>query len=210
MTDGSRKKRIGIWALAMITLVGMGLRLASCFWGYPMALHPDEFTIVDNAIDMLRRHGLFQYEISNFARAGFECHHNIGYWTQIPYMGLGLSAASMTGIRYSSSGMSYDRRTNPDSMKNYIHMLNHMDSVHSEKILPKEARFETMMLGLRLNRGIHDEDFQRMHGVSVEACYGDRLRKMMSKGLIQHEDHYWRLTSRGFDIQNSILVELME
>ena len=56
MTDGSRKKRIGIWALAMITLVGMGLRLASCFWGYPMALHPDEFTIVDNAIDMLRRH----------------------------------------------------------------------------------------------------------------------------------------------------------
>lgn len=162
------------------------------------------------AIDMLRRHGLFQYEISNFARAGFECHHNIGYWTQIPYMGLGLSAASMTGIRYSSSGMSYDRRTNPDSMKNYIHMLNHMDSVHSEKIFPKEARFETMMLGLRLNRGIHDEDFQRMHGVSVEACYGDRLRKMMSKGLIQHEDHYWRLTSRGFDIQNSILVELME
>ncbi len=56
MTEGSRKKRIGIWALAMITLVGMGLRLASCFWGYPMALHPDEFTIVDNAIDMLRRH----------------------------------------------------------------------------------------------------------------------------------------------------------
>ena len=56
MTEGSRKKRIGIWVLAMITLVGMGLRLASCFWGYPMALHPDEFTIVDNAIDMLRRH----------------------------------------------------------------------------------------------------------------------------------------------------------
>ena len=56
MTEGSRKKRIGIWFLAVITLGGMGLRLASCFWGYPMALHPDEFTIVDNAIDMLRRH----------------------------------------------------------------------------------------------------------------------------------------------------------
>lgn len=56
MTEVSRKKRIGIWFLAMITLGGMGLRLASCFWGYPMALHPDEFTIVDNAIDMLRRH----------------------------------------------------------------------------------------------------------------------------------------------------------
>ena len=56
MTGCSREKRTLIWILALITLSGLGLRLASCFWGYPMALHPDEFTIVDNAIDMLRRH----------------------------------------------------------------------------------------------------------------------------------------------------------
>ena len=56
MTECSRKKRTAILILALITLGGMVLRLASCFWGYPMALHPDEFTIVDNAIDMLRRH----------------------------------------------------------------------------------------------------------------------------------------------------------
>ncbi len=56
MTEDSRKKRTAIWVLVLITFGGMGLRLASCFWGYPMALHPDEFTIVDNAIDMLRRH----------------------------------------------------------------------------------------------------------------------------------------------------------
>lgn len=56
MTGHSREKRTVIWLLVLITLGGLGLRLASCFWGYPMALHPDEFTIVDNAIDMLRRH----------------------------------------------------------------------------------------------------------------------------------------------------------
>ena len=56
MTGHSREKRTVIWILALITLGGLGLRLASCLWGYPMALHPDEFTIVDNAIDMLRRH----------------------------------------------------------------------------------------------------------------------------------------------------------
>ena len=56
MSEHSRKKRTAIWILALITFSGLGLRLASCFWGYPMALHPDEFTIVDNAIDMLRRH----------------------------------------------------------------------------------------------------------------------------------------------------------
>ena len=56
MIEHSGKKRTAIWILVLITMGGMGLRLASCFWGYPMALHPDEFTIVDNAIDMLRRH----------------------------------------------------------------------------------------------------------------------------------------------------------
>ncbi len=56
MTGHSREKRTVIWILVLITLIGLGLRLASCLWGYPMALHPDEFTIVDNAIDMLRRH----------------------------------------------------------------------------------------------------------------------------------------------------------
>ena len=56
MTGYSRDKRTVIWILTLITLGGLGFRLASCFWGYPMALHPDEFTIVDNAIDMLRRH----------------------------------------------------------------------------------------------------------------------------------------------------------
>ena len=56
MTGHSREKRTVIWLLVLITLGGLGLRLASCFWGYPMELHPDEFTIVDNAIDMLRRH----------------------------------------------------------------------------------------------------------------------------------------------------------
>ena len=56
MTGYSREKRTVIWILALITLGGLVFRLASCFWGYPMALHPDEFTIVDNAIDMLRRH----------------------------------------------------------------------------------------------------------------------------------------------------------
>ena len=56
MTERDRRKRTALWILALITFGGMALRLASCFWGYPMALHPDEFTIVDNAIDMLRRH----------------------------------------------------------------------------------------------------------------------------------------------------------
>ena len=56
MTERYRGKKTAVWILVLITIGGLVLRLASCFWGYPMTLHPDEFTIVDNAIDMLRRH----------------------------------------------------------------------------------------------------------------------------------------------------------
>ena len=61
MTDIGRYKKITVWAIVLITLSGMALRLMSCFWGYPMALHPDELTVVDSAIDMLRRHSWLAY-----------------------------------------------------------------------------------------------------------------------------------------------------
>lgn len=61
MRERGRQKRIMLWALALITVCGMAFRLASCFWGYPLALHPDELTIVDNSIDMLRRHSWLAY-----------------------------------------------------------------------------------------------------------------------------------------------------
>ncbi len=61
MTESIGKKRITLWILVLITFCGMMFRLISCFWGYPLALHPDELTIVDNAIDMLRRHSWLAY-----------------------------------------------------------------------------------------------------------------------------------------------------
>ena len=74
-----------------------------------------ERKMYDEAIERFRRNGLIQYEVSNFARQGFECRHNIGYWTQVPYIGLGVSAASMTGLSRSGEGMSYLRTANTDS-----------------------------------------------------------------------------------------------
>ena len=67
-----------------------------------------------------------------------------------------------------------------------------------------------MMLGLRMNRGVSERKFMDMHGISLEHCYGARLRSLESRGLTVHENGSWRLTRRGFDIQNSILVELMD
>ena len=164
------------------------------------------------AIEMLRAGGYRQYEISNFAKDSFACAHNIGYWTQVPYVGLGVSAASMRITSHDGSGLQCLRRTNPEDPDLYLKMAleNDPSLAVTERIGPKESRFETMMLMLRMNRGVPEDLFMELHGVPVEACYGETLEKMRQSGLMMHENGAWFLTRKGMDIQNRILVELME
>lgn len=160
----------------------------------------------------LRDRGYEQYEISNFAKPGAACRHNIGYWTQIPYLGLGLSAASMLNLRRMPEGITYQRTRNPVTFEAYDRLVRGGESRlrQEESILPEEARFETMMLGLRMKRGISEAAFLQMHGVSLESCYGQKLRSFQKQGLMAKEKDRWFMTSRGMDIQNAILVELMD
>ena len=172
----------------------------------------EEREMYDFAIRKLKEKGYLQYEISNFAKKGFECRHNIGYWTQVPYVGLGLSAASMAVMDKSDKGMTCIRRKNPDHMQDYWRMICQQkdDIAEFEKIGSNEARFETMMLALRMNRGISEERFFTLHGISIDACYGRKLTEMQGKGLLKHENGSWFLTRKGMDIQNTVLVELMD
>ena len=173
---------------------------------------PDlEREMYDLALDKLKSRGLEQYEISNFAVKGFECRHNIGYWTQKEYVGLGISAASMLITEKGNTGMTCLRKTNPDKMEQYLRMVSDGKSAWLEEtVTPREARFETMMLSLRMNQGIRPERFMEYHGLSINSCYGEQLAKMEKSGLMQFSDGAWSLTRRGFDIQNSILLEFME
>ena len=156
--------------------------------------------------------GFRQYEISNFARPGYECAHNIGYWRQVPYLGLGLSAASMLDMVQDQEGLHYLRRTNTRSLDDYILGVKNQCPVlaEQEKISPADARFETMMLGLRMNDGIRAEEFRALHGCSAESCFGGKLRALADRGLVQFRDNSWRLTREGMDLQNTVLVELMD
>ena len=173
---------------------------------------PDlERKMYDTAVHFLTNHGLSRYEISNFAQPGFECVHNIGYWTQIPYIGLGVSAASMTGLTRSGQGMSYRRRTNPETLDEYFAMVDKDHAAITDELISADAsRFETIMLGFRMTQGISEDDFLKKHGVSMEILYGDKMRKLEKSGLLCHKGNHWKMTDRGLDIQNSILVELMD
>ena len=84
------------------------------------------------------------------------------------------------------------------------------DPAENLVVNPAETRFETMMLGLRMNEGVDEDLFRKMHGISIENVYGKKLHRLEMQGLLTHSGHYWKLTRRGFDIQNSILVELMD
>lgn len=167
-----------------------------------------ERQMYDDALDTLSGHGYQQYEISNFALPGYECQHNIGYWKQIPYIGLGAAAASMLPADANSE----IRTTNPAGIQPYISMVYEQNwSLRTKEIVSSEdARFETLMLGLRMNDGISESDFLCRHGISLDAYRGTTLNRLAAVGLLKHVDGYWRLTRKGMDVQNAILVELMD
>ncbi len=171
-----------------------------------------ERSMYDTLLGTLSRAGFEQYEISNFARPGYACQHNIGYWTQTPYLGLGLAAASLIFPQKNGEGLQYLRRTNTADMDAYLSGIAEKAPVFSEEtaIPPGESRFETLMLGLRMNQGVTEERFQALHGRSLESCYGPRLREMEARGLLVHEGDRWRLSRLGMDLQNQVLVALMD
>ena len=172
----------------------------------------EERRMYDMAISMLSEAGFQQYEISNFARPDYECRHNIGYWDQIPYIGLGLSAASM--IRFPrENGICFSARwTNPRSFHEYEEMIGNSTALEKirETVSADEARFETVMLSLRMTAGMRRSRFRELHGDVPEHWYGDTLFRLRDQGLLELYDDCWRLTRRGMDIQNSVLVEFMD
>lgn len=167
----------------------------------------DERRMYDDALELLARRGYAQYEISNFARPGCECRHNIGYWRQVPYIGLGASAASML-----PDGPGALRLTNPAGIPAYLRMVQSADWAARETVpvTAEDARFETLMLGFRMTEGVSESAFEGRHGIPLAAFRGDTLRQLEGAGLLAHADGFWRLTRRGMDVQNAILVELMD
>ena len=168
-----------------------------------------ERAMYDDALAALAEAGYVQYEISNFALPGYACRHNLGYWRQVPYLGLGAAASSMLP---DSGSAAYLRETNPSGLSQYMNMVHSGTWQARERIAisPSEARFETMMLGLRTTEGVSEAAFAAMHSVTLESCYGKRLRALAHEGLITHAEGCWRLTRRGMDVQNAVLVELMD
>ena len=148
----------------------------------------------------LAEQGYERYEISNYARPGFECRHNVGYWTGTGYLGLGLGASSyLEGCRFhnTSDFQSYVSAHFDDEAEFCQALRQDM-----EQLSVKSKMEEFMFLGLRLTRGVSAEGFITRFGQSIRNVYGGVIDKLEREGLLEHKNGYYRLTERGLDLSN--------
>lgn len=158
----------------------------------------DERRMYELTDEFLSARGYRRYEISNYAKPGFECRHNIGYWTGKEYLGLGLGASSL---------IEHTRFQNTDEMDAYIRRP---FARREEEVLDrKEQMEEFMILGLRMTEGVRRQEFSDRFGVEPEAVYGPVLQKLETEGLLQVADGRIVLTKRGVDVSNVVFVELL-
>ncbi len=151
--------------------------------------------------DMLTRQGYEQYEISNWARPGYACRHNLQYWLREPYLGFGAGAhgfAADTRYAVVASPQEYIRRLNGTSVGSRFPLSPAVAVETVEVIDSSEARAEYMLLGLRLtDAGVSRAAFARRFGLSLEDCYPNQLRELESLGLIEALPDRVRLTAWG-------------
>ena len=175
---------------------------------------PDEDEVAsmyEHGIEWLEQAGYRRYEVSNFAKPGFECRHNIGYWQGEWYLGLGVAAHSM--LPTDRPGAFCQRKGNAADVQAYIRALQSGEEAPVDGVdfvTPEEAMFETMMLGLRTTFGVEEKRFEKLHGVSLRKRYGEPLDSLVRDGLGQWTEGRFSLTPRGIEIQNDVLMRLMD
>lgn len=149
--------------------------------------------------------GYARYEISNYARPGFACRHNIGYWTGVPYLGFGLSASSyFEGKRFSNTAdmEAYLPAFEEGSAPSCIRTV-------EEVVTRERAMEEFMFLGLRMTEGVSGAEFSRRFGRAMEEVYEKPLARMEAEGLLSRRDGRVSLTERGVDLSNYVLAEFL-
>lgn len=148
---------------------------------------------------LLGEAGYRRYEISNYARSGYECRHNTGYWKRVDYRGFGLGAASLIGR---------ERFSNTRDMDCYL-----MDPLNAEEAVQRlttaEEMEETLFLGLRMAEGIEENAFLQRFGRSLWEIYGPVIEKNVQDGLLTYRDGRLCPTPRGFDLNNYLGAQFL-
>jgi oxygen-independent coproporphyrinogen-3 oxidase len=161
-----------------------------------------EADMYEEAIRILTSAGFVHYEISNFAKPGFECRHNMTYWRNEPYFGFGAGASSyLEGVR----------AANVRDVEEYIHRIKNRESpVESQESLTgRSAMGETIFLGLRMLAGVDEESFARRYGLLLQEAFPAEVESLLKRGLIERRDGFIRLTHTGLLFANDVFAEFV-
>ena len=161
-----------------------------------------EYQMYEDTAEILERYGYRQYEISNYAKQGYMCRHNAGYWQRREYLGFGLGASSLYG------GM---RFSNTHQMQEYLKESRNPDQIRKDvTVLSRNEQIEEFMfLGLRMTEGISGKKFEENFDVRLMDVYGDILQKYEETGFMEHIETKWRLTRKGIHVSNHILADFL-
>ena len=144
--------------------------------------------------------GLLRYEISNYAKEGYECKHNARYWIREDYLGVGLGASSMVNnVRFK----------NTEWLDEYLTDNKYMEKMDEQILSTTECMEEFMFLGLRMTKGVSKEKFFATFGSSMDEVYGNVVTKLKDQGLLEEEGGFVRLTEYGQDVSNKVWVEFL-
>lgn len=159
---------------------------------------------------ILEQHGYQRYEISNYAKPGYECRHNLGYWERKDYLGIGTGSSSLVNnVRFSHI----------ESREEYVKILAEQSNPEcavekikvNQEVLDQRGQMEEFMfLGLRKMGGISKEKFCREFGMEFDQVYGAVSQELVKEGLLCIQGDKVFLSKRGIDLSNQVFVEFME
>ena len=166
---------------------------------------PDENTdreMYEKTKEILHEKGYERYEISNYAKPGFACRHNLGYWDEVPYLGLGLGASSYyKNARFSNETDIRTYMENP-----FVPFLGRNDY----ECCDEKSRMEDYMIfGLRKMAGVSLSRFEKEFGTAAEEIYGGVIDRYVGMGLLVLEGDRLRLTDAGIDVSNRIFEDFL-
>ncbi|ERL20918.1 putative oxygen-independent coproporphyrinogen III oxidase [Oribacterium sp. oral taxon 078 str. F0263] len=167
-----------------------------------------EEEIDEIAKELTEKHGYSRYEISNYARPGYFCRHNYGYWSNIPYLGFGLGASSCFegsrwhNLRDLSDYLTLDLRKDAEAgcpkLREEYKKLSRRDEIN-----------EFLFLGLRRTAGVSEIDFVSRFSVDLFSIFGPSLKRFLRQGLLVKENARFYFTERGMMISNMLLSQLL-
>lgn len=165
---------------------------------------PDEDTdreMYQETKEILAQAGYERYEISNYAKKGYECRHNCGYWKRKNYVGFGIGAASLVeNVRFHNSADLKAYLAEPLGCREEVQQLGEQEQME-----------EFMFLGLRMTEGVSCREFARLFGCRLEDIYGEVIRKNIRDGLLQYRsgNRFLALTDRGLDVSNYVMAQFL-